>query len=130
MPKSAKYTFKILMLVFKPSGHEVPMCRNNVQLCLPTSIRIIFVSKITLFEVSSHLRSSSCMRSYSYLRSASYLRSSSSLICIKCPLVVFFYSPDTLYIPSRYCFKLFRSADETRRDDETETVIIRLTQSS
>ena len=32
MAKSAGYTFKILLLVSKPTGHEVPRCRNNLQL--------------------------------------------------------------------------------------------------
>ena len=30
--KCAGYTFKILLLVSKPTGHEVPRCRNNLQL--------------------------------------------------------------------------------------------------
>ena len=30
--KNAGYTFKILLLVSKPTGHEVPRCRNNLQL--------------------------------------------------------------------------------------------------
>ena len=30
--ESAGYTFKILLLVSKPTGHEVPRCRNNLQL--------------------------------------------------------------------------------------------------
>ena len=32
--KSAGYSFKILLLVSKPTGHEVPRCCNNLQLCL------------------------------------------------------------------------------------------------
>ena len=33
-PRIAGFTLKIILLVSKPTGHEVPRCRNNLQLCL------------------------------------------------------------------------------------------------
>ena len=33
--KSTVFTLKILLLASKPTGHLVPRCRNNFQLCLP-----------------------------------------------------------------------------------------------
>ena len=38
MIKSAGLALKILLLVPKPTGHLVPRCRNNFQLCLLVSI--------------------------------------------------------------------------------------------
>ena len=37
MAKTAGFTFKILLLVSKPTGHKEPRCRNNLQLCVTLS---------------------------------------------------------------------------------------------
>ena len=80
---------------------------------------VVLIFEIFIFEVIFKFEIAFIVEVV-FIRLSSYLRLSSYSKCIKCSLVVFSYSPDTIQIPSWYCFKLFRSADETtRRRDKT-----------
>ena len=51
MPKSAGYIFQILLLVSKPTGHEVPRCRNNLQLWMAVHALIAKIATMAVTQI-------------------------------------------------------------------------------